>query len=98
MSTQVVYVTIPASPEVIRQLPPDPTTREQVLELGLRQWRIRQALEDYRQGHGTLAYAAERAGISIREMIPLAYAYGLTPPVDPDALSNALELDQAARL
>ncbi len=98
MSAQMAYVTISASPTVIEQLPPDPTTREQVLELGLRQWRIRQALEDYRQGHGTLAYAAERAGISIREMIPLAYAYGLTPPVGPDWLTDTLTLDQAAQL
>ena len=98
MSTQVTYVTIPVSPEIIEQLPPDPTTREQVLELGLRQWRIRQALEDYRKGRGTLAYAAERAGVSIREITPLAYAYGLTPSVDPDWLSDTLTLDQASQL
>ncbi len=98
MSTQVTYVTIPVSPEIIEQLPPDPTTREQVLGLGLRQWRIRQALEDYRQGRGTLAYAAERAGVSIREITPLAYAYGLTPSVDPDWLSDTLTLDQASQL
>jgi len=95
---QVAYVTIPASPALIEELPPDPTTRGQVLELGLRQWRIRQALEDYRQGRGTLAYAAERAGVSIREMISLAYAYGLVPQVDPDWLSDTPTLDQAAQL
>ena len=98
MSTQVTYVTIPASPETIDQLPPDPVTRAQVLELGLRQWRIREALEDYRRGRGTLAYAAEQAGVSLREIIPLAYAYGLTPPADPDQTSDSLTLDQAASL
>ncbi|HKZ86660.1 MAG TPA: hypothetical protein VJ793_23760 [Anaerolineae bacterium] len=98
MSTQVTYVTIPASPETIEQLPPDPVTRAQVLELGLRQWRIREALEDYRRGRGTLAYAAEQAGVSLREIIPLAYAYGLKPPVDPDQTTDPLSLDQAASL
>jgi hypothetical protein len=98
MSSQLAYVTISASSDIIEQLPPDPTTRTQVLELGLRQWRIRQALEDYRRGHGTLAYAAEQAGVSLREMIPLAYAYGLTPRIDPDWLSGSLALDEAANL
>jgi len=98
MSTQVTYVTIPASPETVQQLPPDPATRAQVLELGLRQWRIREALEDYRRGRGTLAYAAEQAGVSLREIIPLAYAYGLTPPVDSNRISVSLTLDQAANL
>jgi len=98
MSTQVTYVTIPASPETVEQLPPDPVTRAQVLELGLRQWRIREALEDYRRGRGTLAYAAEQAGVSLREIIPLAYAYGLKPPVDPSQTSDSLTLDQAASL
>ncbi len=98
MSSQSTYVTIRVGPEIIEQLPPDPTTRTHVLELGLRQWRVQEALEDYRRGHGTLAYAAERAGVSLREIIPMAYAYGLTPPIDPDWSSQPLTLDQAAQL
>ncbi|MSP14197.1 MAG: hypothetical protein EXR62_14725 [Chloroflexi bacterium] len=86
------------SPELVQELPPDPATRSEVLALGLQQWRIRQALEAYRQGEGTLAYAAQRAGISIRQIIPLAYAYGLTPKVDAAWLSEELSLDQAALL
>ena len=91
-------ITISASPEIVEQLPSDPAVQAQVLALGLRQWRIRQALEDYRHGRGTLAYAAERAGISIREMIPQAYAYGLMPVVDPGWVSAPLTLEQAAEL
>jgi len=64
-------------------LPTEPAERQRVLELGLRQWRIRQALEAFKRGEGSLAYAAKQAGISLREMIPLAYAHGLTPKVDP---------------
>jgi hypothetical protein len=92
------YVTIPVSPEMAEELPPDPATRTELLTMGLQQWRIRQALEAYRRGQGTLAYAAQQAGVSVRQIIPLAYAYGLTPPVDPAWLSGDLSPDQAADL
>jgi hypothetical protein len=72
-------ISIPVSEELARQLPPDPRERQEVLVLGLREWKVRKALEAYGRGEGSLAYAAQRAGISLREMIPLAYAHGLTP-------------------
>lgn len=95
--TAPTYVVISVTPDVARDLPADPATRSEVLAAGLQQWRIRQALEAYRQGQGTLAYAAQQAGVSVRQIIPLAYAYGLTPKVDP-ALLTELSLDQAAEL
>jgi hypothetical protein len=98
MTTSPTYVTIPLSPELAQELPPDPATRMEVLTIGLQQWRVRQALEAYRQGKGTLAYAAQQAGISIRQIIPLAYAYGLTPKIDPAWLSDELSIDQATQL
>jgi hypothetical protein len=98
MSTSVEYVVISTSSEVSTHLPAEPAMRSLVLELGLRQWRICQALEAYKRGQGTLAYAAEQAGVSVREIIPLAYVYGLTPPVDPDWLNSPLTLEQAAQL
>jgi hypothetical protein len=98
MATSPTYVTISLPPEMARELPPDPATRTEVLTIGLQQWRVRQALEAYRQGEGTLAYAAQRAGVSIRQMIALAYAYGLTPKVDPAWLSGELALEQAMQL
>ena len=98
MATSPTYVTIPVSPEMAEELPPDPATRTELLTMGLQQWRIRQALEAYRRGQGTLAYAAQQAGVSVRQIIPLAYAYGLTPPVDPNWLSGDLSPDQAAEL
>ena len=98
MTVSPTYVTIPLSPELAEELPPDQATRAEVLAMGLRQWRVRQALEAYRQGEGTLAYAAQRAGVSIRQIIALAYASGLTPEVDPTWLSGELSLDQAAQL
>jgi len=98
MAVSPTCVTIPLSPELAEELAPDPATRAEVMAMGLRQWRVRQALEAYRQGEGTLAYAAQRAGVSIRQMIPLAYAAGLTPEIAPAWLSGELSLDQAAQL
>lgn len=92
-------VSIVLSPEVAERFPADPADREQVLELGLREWRIRKALEAYGRGEGSLAFAAEQAGIPLREMIPLAYAHGLQPRVDPELLQrDELALDEAADL
>lgn len=76
-------VNIPLPEELAQQLPTDEGERQAVVELGLREWRIRQALESYRQGAGSLAYAARQAGVSLREMIPLAYAHGLQPKTAP---------------
>jgi hypothetical protein len=76
-------VSIPFPEDLVRQLPAEPKERQVVLELGLREWRIRRALEAYRQGAGSLAFAAHQAGITLQEMIPLAYAHGLQPKVDP---------------
>lgn len=85
--------------EIARYLPEDPAERQQVVELGIREWRIRQALEAFRRGEGSLAYAAKRAGVSLREIIPLAYAHGLEPKVDPEDLVSApLSIEQASNL
>lgn len=77
MPRSTVSILIPD--ELARQLPPDPDQRQEVLVLGLREWRIRKALEAYKRGEGSLGYAARQAGVSLREMIPLAYAHGLEP-------------------
>ena len=62
---------------------PNRTMATQVLIFGLREWRVDKALQAYKRGEGSLAYPARQAGISLREMILLAYAHGLTPKVDP---------------
>jgi len=96
--TTPTYVVISVTSDVARDLPTDPATRSEVLAAGLQQWRIRQALEAYRQGPGTLAYAAQQAGVSVRQIVPLAYAYGLTPKIDPALPTAELSLNQAAEL
>lgn len=83
-------VSIAVSEELARQLPPDPMERQEVVALGLREWRIRRALEAYKRGEGSLAYAAHQAGISLREMIPHAYAHGITPRGDAEIGDSGL--------
>ena len=85
--------------EFADRLPSDPAEQRQVLELGLRELRIRKALDGFRRKEGSLAFAARKAGISLREMIPLAYAHGLEPDADPDLLqAEALSVEQASEL
>ncbi len=92
-------ISLSVSDELAEQLPDEPAERQAVLELGLREWRIRRALEAYARGEGSLAYAAQQAGTSLREMIPLAYAHGLTPKVEAGWQSGSpLSLDDAAKL
>lgn len=94
---KTVDVTIQLSEDVAHELPSDPATQAEVVAIGLQQWRIRQALENYKQGEGTIAHAAQKAGIPIRQIIPLAYAYGISPKVDSE-LPADLSIDQAANL
>jgi predicted HTH domain antitoxin len=75
-------VSIAVTEELARQLPPDPQERQEILVLGLREWKVRKALDAYQRGEGSLAYAAQKAEVSLREMIPLAYANGVTPKVE----------------
>jgi len=84
-------VSIPLPEDLARQLPAEPEERQTVVELGLREWHIRQALDGYRQGVGSLAFAARKAGISLREMIPLAYAHGLEPKTESVGLEDSGE-------
>ena len=91
-------IAITVTSELEGQLPSDPADRQRVLELGMKQWRVQHALEAYRRGEGSLAYAAQQAGVSLREMIPLAYAFGLSPKIDPRLGSTPLTSDQAEAL
>lgn len=95
MATTQVKISVPA--RLAAELPKDPALQGEVVELGLRSLRIREALDAYRRGEGSLAFAAERAGVSLRE-IPLAYAHGLTPKVDPELLAAPLSIEQASEL
>lgn len=91
-------LTIEVPPKLAEKMPPGEAEQQEIVRLGLVQWRVRKALEEYRQGGCSLAYAAKQAGIPLREMIPFAYAYGLEPRFDEKLLQGDLTLEQAAQL
>lgn len=97
MSAQTVAIELDAA--TARALPADPVERNEVLVLGLKEWRVRKALDRARAGEVSLARAAELAGVSLREMIPLAFAHGLAPRVPAEDLaSETLSLEEASLL
>jgi hypothetical protein len=95
-ATQTLILEVPD--QVVKQMPKSHEEQREVILLGLQQLRVKRALERYGRGDCTLAYAAQEAGISLREMIPLAYAHGLKPHVDPGLLEGELTPEQAAHL
>lgn len=92
-------VSIPVPRRIAEQLPAETAERERVVELGLREWRIREALRAFERGEGSLALAARQAGVPLREMILIAYAHGLEPRLAPELVSkDQLALEEAADL
>ena len=91
-------ITIKVPPKLAEKMPSSQAEQQEIVRLGLVQWRVRKALEEYRQGGCSLAYAAKQAGIPLREMISFAYAYGLEPRFDEKLLQGELTLEQAAQL
>ncbi|MCZ7361390.1 MAG: UPF0175 family protein [Candidatus Methanoperedens sp.] len=72
-------ITVRLPDHLAEELPEDEASISEVLKLGLKQMKIEKAIERFKKGGMSLAKAAELAGISIREMIPVAYAHGLEP-------------------
>ncbi|MBE9592687.1 MAG: UPF0175 family protein [Proteobacteria bacterium] len=60
--------------------------------------KIERAIERYKKGGVSLAKVAEFAGISIREMIPIAYAHGLEPKYDESLVESKITLERAINL
>ena len=89
------YVTIPISTIIANQLPPNVADLTEIVALGLKSWRVERALTEYGQGRSSLAYAAQRAGVSLREMIAVAYAHGFEPS---ESVLLPTSLDEAAVL
>lgn len=81
--------------KLLDQMPRGVRAQREIITLGLQQWRVRKALEKYHRGECTLAFAAQDAGVTLREIVPLAYAYGLEPEVP--LLDQDMTPDEAAR-
>jgi hypothetical protein len=89
VSAKTMTLTIPES--LAREL--DSASQEfyvEILERGLRDLRIEQALDGYARGGMTFGAAARRAGVSQSELARYAYARGMEPPFSAETLAEEL--------
>ncbi len=61
-----------------------------LLELGLREFKIEQSLDRYARGGISFAAAAQQAGVSQSELARRAYARGMEPPFSLETLAEEL--------
>ena len=66
------------------------TVVQEIIQLGTHQLKIRQALELYQAGVGSLGYVAERVGLSKRDLIREARSRGIEPPFDEQTVHEEL--------
>ena len=71
-------------------LPAEESFLCEILKLRSEQFRIEKAIKRYKKGGVSLAKAAELAGISIREMVSIAYAHGLEPKYDESLIESKI--------
>jgi predicted HTH domain antitoxin len=63
---------------------------QEIVRLGVHQFKVRRALEMYQAGAGSLGYVAERTGLSKRDLIREARARGIEPSFDEQTLREEL--------
>ena len=63
---------------------------QEIIQLGIYQFKVRRALELYRAGVGSLGYVAEKMGLSKRDLIREARARGIAPPFDEQTVREEL--------
>jgi predicted HTH domain antitoxin len=63
---------------------------QEIVQLGIYQFKIRRALNMYQAGAGSLGYVAEKAGISKRDLIREARARGIVPSFDEQTVREEL--------
>jgi predicted HTH domain antitoxin len=62
-----------------------------LLERGLREFKIEQALDRYARGGMSFGAAARQAGVSRSEFARQAYARGMEPPFSAETLAEELD-------
>jgi lambda repressor-like predicted transcriptional regulator len=62
-----------------------------LLQRGLRDLHIEQALDRYKQGGMSFAAAAEQAGVSHSELARAAYVRNIEPPFDQNMVAEELQ-------
>jgi predicted HTH domain antitoxin len=63
---------------------------QEIIQLGVQQFKVRRALEMYQAGAGSLGYVAEKVGLSKRELVREARARGIEPAFDEQAVCEEL--------
>ncbi len=62
-----------------------------LIERGLREFKIEQALDRYRRGGISFGAVAHQAGVPRSELIRHAYARGIEPPFSAETLAEELD-------
>ncbi len=91
-------ITVRVPDNLVGELPEDESSISEILKLGLKQLKIEKAIQRYKKGGISIAKAAELAGISIREMISVAYAHGLEPKYNRSLNKSKISPEIAAKL
>lgn len=63
---------------------------QEIIQLGIHQFKVRRALEMYQAGIGSLGYVAEKVGLSKRELIHEARSRGMEPSFDEESVREEL--------
>ena len=63
---------------------------QDIIQLGVYQFKVRRALEMYQAGIGSLGYVAEKVGLSKRDLIREARARGIEPVFDEQTVREEL--------
>ena len=66
------------------------TLAQEIVKLGIQQFKVRRALEMYRAHVGSLGYIAERLELSKRDLIREAQMRGIDPYYDEQTLQEEL--------
>lgn len=84
-------VTVEIPEQWLKDLDIDPTAViQEIIQLGIHQFKVGRALDMYQAGIGSLGYVAEKVGVSKRELIQEARSRGIEPPFDEEAVREEL--------
>jgi predicted HTH domain antitoxin len=87
--TQTIPMEIPA--DWVEGLEGDPTLlMQELVQLGIHQFKVRRSVEMYRAGVGSLGYIAEKLNISKRDLILELRVRGIQPVFDEQTVKQEL--------
>jgi hypothetical protein len=66
------------------------TVMQEIIQLGIYQFKIHRALQMYQAGVGSLGYVAQKLEVSKRDLIREAKSRGIAPPFDEQTVREEL--------